>query len=283
MIKIARYTIFIDVDKCTGCYNCFLACRDEFYNNDYPPYSAGQPLNGHFWMQIKQVERGQYPKPKLDYIPVPCMHCQEAPCIEVAKDGAVYRRDDGIVIIDPEKAKGQKQIVNSCPYRVIFWNEEKQLPQKCTLCAHMLDQGEKEPKCVEACPTEALVFGDLDDPESEVSKLVAGSEAEVFHPEYEVEPLVKYSGLPKQFIAGEVVFADNPGECASGVKVSLTGNGVNMDTESNVFGDFEFEGLDKKTQYTLTIDHDGYRPWQLKVITHKSVNIGEVVLEPLDG
>jgi Fe-S-cluster-containing dehydrogenase component len=76
---------------------------------------------------------------------------------------------DGIVIIDPVKAKGQKAIVNSCPYRVIFWNAELEIPQKCTLCAHRLDEGEKQPRCVEACPTGALVFGDLDDPGSEIA------------------------------------------------------------------------------------------------------------------
>ncbi len=114
----------IDVTKCSGCHNCFLACRDEYFGNDYGPYSAPQPLDGQFWMQIKEVERGSYPKPKLDYIPLPCMHCEKAPCIDAAADGAVYRRDDGIVIIDPTKAKGQKAIVNACPYRVIFWNAE---------------------------------------------------------------------------------------------------------------------------------------------------------------
>lgn len=232
-------------------------------------------------MQIKQIERGEYPKPKLDYIPLPCMHCQEAPCIEMAKEGAVYRREDGIVIIDPVKARGQRQIVNSCPYRVIFWNEEKQLPQKCTLCAHMLDQGEKEPKCVEACPTGALVFGDLDDPDSEVSRLVAETKSEVLYPEFGTEPLIKYAGIPRYFIAGEVVFKDNQGECAAGVKVSLAGNGVSMETRSDIYGDFEFEGLGKKTRYILTVEHEGYQPRQLELFTHKSINVGEVMLDPV--
>ena len=148
-----RYSILIDISKCNGCYNCFLACRDEYYGNDYPAYSAAQPLNGQFWMQVKEVERGVYPKPKLSYIPTPCMHCESAPCLTAAKDGAVYRRDDSIVMIDPEKSQGQKDIVNACPYRVIYWNEEKQIPQKCTMCAHRLDEGEKMPRCVESCPT----------------------------------------------------------------------------------------------------------------------------------
>src|SRR4030043_485211 len=115
----------IDITKCNGCHNCFLACRDEHCGNDFPPYAASQPNMGHFWMRIIEEERGKYPKVKADFIAVPCMHCEKAPCVEAAEDNAVYRRPDGIVIIDPEKAKGQKDIVKSCPYRVIYWNEEK--------------------------------------------------------------------------------------------------------------------------------------------------------------
>ena len=94
------------------------------------------------------------------------------------------RSADGIVIIDPVKAKGQKDLLKSCPYRVIFWNEQAQIPQKCTLCAHLLDRGWKEPRCVEACPTGALLFGDLDDPRSEIARLVRSGKTEALHPEY---------------------------------------------------------------------------------------------------
>ena len=129
-------------------------------------------MTGMNWIRVIERERGQYPVVKVAYTPITCMQCEDAPCIKAARNKAVYRRPDGIVIIDPVKAKGQKQIVTACPYRVIEWNEEKQIPQKCTLCAHMLDKGEKVPRCVESCPTDALVFGDLDDPNSEVSKYV---------------------------------------------------------------------------------------------------------------
>ena len=117
---MSRYSILVDVAKCSGCHNCFMACRDEHFDNDYPGYSAAQPAHDQFWMQIKEIERGTYPKPKLSYIPTPCQHCAEAPCIDAGRDGAVYRRDDGIVLIDPQKAKGQKAIVDACPYRVSF-------------------------------------------------------------------------------------------------------------------------------------------------------------------
>jgi Fe-S-cluster-containing dehydrogenase component len=277
---MSRYSIFIDVDKCTGCHNCFLACRDEYYGNDYPGYSAAQPLKGQFWMQIKEVERGTYPKPKLDYIPTPCMQCQSAPCIDAALDGAVYRRADGIVIIDPEKAKGQEHIVNACPYRVIFWNQEKQIPQKCTFCAHRLDQGEKQPRCVESCPTGALMFGDLDDPKSDIAQAMAAAETEVFHPEYNTHPLVKYSGIPKRFIAGEVVLQDKQDECAQDVKITLEGDGLKMETATDVYGDFEFEGLMKNETFTLTIQKSGYTTQTMKVSTQTNLNLGEIVLHP---
>lgn len=277
---MARYSILIDVTKCSGCYNCFLACRDEYYDNDYPSYSAAQPLNDQFWMQIKEVERGTYPKPKIAYIPTPCMHCEVAPCMDAAKNGAVFRRQDGIVMIDPEKAQGLDAIVNACPYRVIFWNAEKQLPQKCTLCAHRLDEGEKQPRCVESCPTGALLFGDLDDPDSEIAKLAAGPGVEPQHPEFDTKPLVRYIGLPKRFVAGEVVLQDNQGECARDVRVTLEGGGVKLETATDVFGDFEFEGLTKNQTYEVNITADGYSPRQLTLTTRKDVNLGEIVLEP---
>lgn len=274
-----NYSLLIDVNKCNGCYNCFLACRDEYFGNDYPSYSAAQPLNGQFWMQIKEIERGCYPKPKLDYVPTPCMHCGAAPCMDAAKDGAVYRRADGIVLIDPEKAKGQDAIAKACPYGVLYWNADLQLPQKCTLCAHRLDEGEKVPRCVESCPTGALVFGDLDDPDSEIAKLTA-AQTEVMRPEFGTKPMVKYIGLPKRFIAGEVVFADNPGECAQGVPVTLSGEGVRMETTTDIFGDFEFERLEKNKVFTLSIAAAGYLPTTIDCTTRTDVNLGEVVLQP---
>ncbi len=277
---MSRYSILIDVNKCNGCYNCFLSCRDEYYGNEYPGYSAAQPLNDQFWMQVTEIERGEYPKPKISYIAKPCMHCESAPCIDAAKDGAVYRRDDGIVIIDPVKAKGQEAIVNGCPYRVIFWNSELQLPQKCTMCAHRLDEGEKQPRCVESCPTGALVFGDLDDKNSEIAKLSKSLDVESLHPEFGTNSLVKYVGIPKRFVAGEVVLAGKEGECAPGVKVTLTGGGLNLETVTDIFGDFEFERLEKNESYTVVVSAEGYTQKEVSFITRKDVNLGEVILDP---
>jgi Fe-S-cluster-containing dehydrogenase component len=230
-------------------------------------------------MQIKEIERGTYPKPKLDYIPLPCVQCEEAPCIAVAADNAVYRRADGFVIIDPVKAKGQKAIVNACPYRVIFWNKELEVPQKCTMCAHRLDEGEKQPRCVEACPTGALAFGDLDDPTSEISRFVAEKKIEAYHRKYGTKPAVMYVGIPKRFVAGEVVRDDVRGECAEGASISLEGGGVTRETTSDSYGDFEFEGLEKNTAYTVKVQLAGYAPRVFELTTHTDVNLGEIVLE----
>lgn len=269
----------IDVTKCSGCYDCLLACKDEHCGHDYPGYSVAQPMTGHFWMNLVEKERGQFPRVKLAYIPVPCMHCEEATCIRMATDESVYRRHDGIVIIDPKRAVGQKQLVSACPYGVIYWNEEKNLPQKCTLCAHLLDDGWKEPRCVEVCPTGALVFGDLDDPDSEVSKLIVADSAVPMHPEYGLKENITYIGLPKTFVAGTLVYGDSD-ECAENVNVMLTGQSGQQTTRTNNYGDFEFEGLQPDTEYHLRIESDGYVPQELTVRMWTDRYLGEIILKP---
>ncbi|MBP2645694.1 MAG: bthL [Firmicutes bacterium] len=279
---MARYGIVVDIEKCTGCHSCFLACKDEYVGNDYLPNSVAQPESGHKWIQLKEVERGTGTKIKVDYIPMLCQHCEKMPCGVSAPEGAVYRRKDGIVIINSEKAKGCKKIVNACPYGVVYWNEEKNVPQKCTLCAHMLDQGEKTVRCAESCPTGALVFGDLDDPNSPVSKLLSekGDRAESYKPELGAEPVTKYIGLPKPFIVGEVLLADKAKECVKGAKVTLR-DGVETVAEiaTDFFGDFEFKDLKKNSDYTLTAEYPGYFPAEMNVKTYASVNVGEIVLK----
>ena len=104
-----KWNLVIDLALCHDCNNCFLADKDEFVDNDFPPYSAAQPWHGHRWMNIERSERGQYPIVQTAYLPKPCQHCDDAPCLTA--DGAVYKRDDGLVIIDPVKAKGRKEIV----------------------------------------------------------------------------------------------------------------------------------------------------------------------------
>ncbi len=275
---MTRFGIAIDIDRCVGCYNCFLTCRDEFAGNDYPGYSAPQPMSGGNWMKVNELERGKYPHVKVDHVPVTCSHCDSAACIKLDQTGAIYRRADGIVLIDPEKAKGNKELVKTCPYRRIEWNEELQLAQKCTMCAHLLDKGEPEPRCVESCPSGALVFGDLDDPASAVARLVAAGATEVLGPEYAMGEKVTYRGLPKKFVAGTIIYGDVD-EVAKDTEVVLSGDGDSRSTKTNGFGDFEFEGLPANTEFTVTIQVPGYGAETVTTKTSKDIYLGEIVLQ----
>jgi Fe-S-cluster-containing dehydrogenase component len=278
---MARYGMVIDIDKCNGCYNCFLACKDEFAGNDYPPFSAQQPNDGKPFIGITEKERGTCPKVKVDYIPMPCQQCGDAPCVNKAVDGEVYRRPDGIVLIDPEKSVGKREIVSSCPHRVITWNEEKNIPQKCTFCVHLLEKGWKEPRCVEACPSGALLFGDLDDPDSEISKIAKSSDIEELNPGYTLKPSVLYRNLPKRFISGEVLLTDKQEACAGGIKVTLKNATGEQVCTTDFMGDFEFDGLAPNQRCQIVIEHKGYTPQSFEVKTAADVELGEIMLNPM--
>ena len=179
-----------------------------------------------------------------------------------AKDGAVYKREDGIVIIDPEKAVGQKAIADACPMGAVYWNEELQLPQKCTMCAELLDDPDYpgfEPRCVEACPNQALVFGDLADPESNVSKLIAANKVT---PWKGLVGSVVHLNTPQKFLAGTVAYPQELEEVCIGAKVKLTCNecGMVRETETNWAGDYEFDDLPEGRSYTVEITFPGFKP-----------------------
>lgn len=280
---MTTYGMVIDVDRCIGCFLCFLACRDEHVGNDHKPVSSAQPDTGQKWIDVREHERGALPRVKVDYVPVPCLQCADAPCIGAATGGAAWRRPDGIVIIDPDKAAGQRDIVNACPYRVVFWNEAANVAQKCTFCAHLLDDGWKEPRCVEACPTQALVFGDLADPNSAVSRLRAARPVEEFGPDLATQPSVGYLGLPKRFVTGEIAFADKPLLPAEGVSVILRHDGQRRTATTDNYGDFEFTGLDPRASCTLRIAHPGYVARDLPLSLRAGLDVGTVILDPLPG
>jgi len=264
----------IDVAKCNGCYSCQLACKDEHVGNDWAPYALPQPDTGHFWLKLEEKTEGQVPKVKVNYTPKPCMHCDTPPCI-LAGDGAVYKREDGLVIIDPVKAKGKKELLDSCPYDAIFWNEELNLPQKCTGCAHLIDEG-KPPRCVEVCPTDALLFGK----EEEFGDMI--SKAEVMLPEAKTSPRVYYLNLPYNFIAA-AIFDPREDECIAGASVILTNKetGKKTTTLSDDFGDFWFKKL-KPATYALQIQKEGYLPLSIDDINLKdSLNLGDLALNKI--
>jgi Fe-S-cluster-containing dehydrogenase component len=159
---MGKWNLIIDVARCEECNNCFLACKDEHIDNDFLPYSVAQPKHGHRWIDIVTKERGQFPRIDVANLPVLCNQCDDAACMKKA-GGAIYKMDNAIVIIDPEKARGKKDLVGSCPYGAIWWNEERNVAQKCTFCAHLLAEGWKEPRCVQACPTGAMRFVKAED------------------------------------------------------------------------------------------------------------------------
>jgi Fe-S-cluster-containing dehydrogenase component len=269
----------VDIEKCCGCYACFLSCRDEFFGKDRLPTAAAQAV-GQRWLNIEELEHGEGDKVKVDYFPKLCLHCDEPACAKGAPAGAVYKREDGVVVIDPLKAVGAKSIADNCPYGAVIWNEERRLPQKCTFCAHMLDEGEKVTRCVECCPTGALVFGDLNDPTGEIATLMRekADRIEARAPERGVA--VRYMGIPRPFLAGELAYADRPGEPAAGAEVKLLNEDGSLSAvcRTDCFGDFEFKGLRENRKYRIVVDRNGYEAYEAEFRPNASINLGTIVI-----
>jgi len=225
-----RYGMVIDLDRCTGCRGCMEACKIE---NNTPQAT--------FWMYVFRFEEGEYPGTKVWFMPRPCMHCDNAPCVKVCPVGARYKREDGIVATDWDRCIGCRYCEVACPYGVntfnwthpeeqyyLDWqdpgvasttggsvppwsNPDLELPygpeerriagggrnkgviEKCTFCVQRVEKG-LDPACVVSCPVKALVFGDLDDPDSAASKLLASRHSFTLLEEVGTEPRVHYVG-----------------------------------------------------------------------------------------
>ena len=279
-----RYGIAINSARCMACYACFMACKDEHCGWD-TTVSKAQPHMGQFWMNIKEWERGDNERRiKTATVPTPCSHCDNPACAQAATvEGAVYKREDGIVIIDPEKAKGQKAIADACPIGAVYWNEALQIPQKCTMCAHLLDDPDypgKEPRCVEACPNQALIFGDLDDPNSEVSKAIAAGKVTPLSGLEGVKTNVVHLNVPSVFLAGTVCLPEDD-EVAIGAHVKATCKecGKTFEMVTNWAGDWEFEDLPKNKPFTVEISMEGYKTVTYDVVTDADHYVDFTVLE----
>jgi Fe-S-cluster-containing dehydrogenase component len=280
MPGIKKWHMVIDLALCNDCNCCFMADKDEFTGNAWVPYSVAQPWEGARWLEIERKERGQFPQIQVVHKPAPCMHCDNAPCVEAAA-GAIYKREDGIVIIDPERAKGNQALVDSCPYGAITWNAEAEVAQKCTGCAHLMDQGWAQPRCSQACPTGSMKFVLADD--AEMTALAAREALEVSRPELGTAPRVYYKDLyrwTKAFIAGSAYFADS-GDCAEGARVTVsTGGAVVGEAVTNNFGDFCIDKLDPAAEYTVEIAALGYKPVERKAVpTAASLTLPAAALE----
>ncbi len=261
-----------DTSRCNGCYCCQIACKDEHCSNDWTPCAKPQPDTGQFWLKLHEHVRGTVPKVKMHYVPTLCNHCDEAACMRACKvEGALYKREDGLVILDPEKCTGCASCVSVCQSHAIFLNEGLNIAQKCTGCAHLLDSGEwTEPRCVDACPTGALKFMDEADAEA---YMVAG---ELLHPAGE-KPRVYYLNAPKRFIAG-TVYDPAAREVIIGARCTLSGNGQTREETTDGFGDFWFDGLEAGS-YSLEIMADGFASKTFAgLITEQDLNLGDIAL-----
>lgn len=202
-----RYSMVIDLRKCVGCNACTAACKQA---NATPP--------GVFWSKVLNYETADdYPQSRLRYLPMLCMHCQVAPCLEACPTGATYRAEGGLILVDDDICIGCRYCIMACPYEARSYNtispreyysgkaltefeqagygqHPKFAIEKCTFCAPRLREG-KLPACVATCPSGARIFGDLDNPESEVSKLVASGLAKPRLEEQGTKPSVFYIEL----------------------------------------------------------------------------------------
>ncbi len=278
-----KWYLTIDVAKCENCGNCLMACRDEHTGNDWPKYAAPQAEHGGKWIEVSGKERGQYPFIDVAYLPVTCMHCDQAPCMEAGKPDAVSKRPDGIILIDPQKARGQRNIVAACPYGAISWNEELNLPQKCTLCAHLLDKGWTETRCVQSCPTGALRL--MHTEEARMDETARAEQLQTYLPERGTRPRVYYRNLERFthcFIAGSVATRNGAAEdCVEGAEVILR-NGKDEKIAVNItdnYGDFKFDGLPQNSgKYIITIRRGDDNIKTVECVLKDSLNVGVVYL-----
>jgi len=255
-----KWNIIVDVDECINCYNCAIAVQDEYADMARPGYNAPMPKHGHHWINIVRAERGKYPVVEVSFVPMMCNHCDNAPCVEAAENNAVKQRGDGIVLIDPARAKGQNQLMEACPYGAIWWNEEEQVPQHWNFDAHLIDDGWVEPRCANVCPTGALKSVRISD--GEMARICQEDKLEVLKPELGTKPRVYYknlNSLTKVLVAGTVEWdVDGRTECAANISVSISQSGTKVaESKTDEFGEFKFDGFEKNSgPYQLDIVHD---------------------------
>jgi Fe-S-cluster-containing dehydrogenase component len=275
-----KWNMIVDVAACTNCNLCTLAAMDEYVGNDWPGYSAPMPKHGHKWINILQNERGQAPMIDIAYLPTMCNHSDDPPCLKAARDGAVRKRDDGIVIVDPVKAKGQRQLVEACPYGQIWWNDELNLPQAWNFDAHLIDQGWEQTRGQQSCPIGAMRAVCVED--EEMSRIAQEEGLETLRPELGTKPRVYYKNLWRYktcFIGGSIsAEARGRVDCVEGAAVRLVKGGtVIAQAESDNYGDFKFDRLDESSgRYVVEIVAPGKQRESIDVDLGVSINLGDI-------
>jgi Fe-S-cluster-containing dehydrogenase component/formate-dependent nitrite reductase membrane component NrfD len=178
-----RYGFVIDQDRCIGCHACTVACKEEH----------SVPV-GVFRTWVKYVEKGEFPHTSRHFGVMRCNHCDESPCTEICPTSALYRRDDGIVDFDNARCIGCKACMQACPYDALYIDPNNNTAAKCNFCAHRIEVS-LEPACVIVCPTQAILTGDLDNPGSNVARVVATSKVSVRKPQKGTNPKLFYVGI----------------------------------------------------------------------------------------
>jgi Fe-S-cluster-containing dehydrogenase component/formate-dependent nitrite reductase membrane component NrfD len=189
----------IDQTTCIGCHACTTACKSE---NDVP-LSVTRTF-------VKNVDVGTFPQARRSFQVTRCNQCADAPCVAACPTAAMYVRDDGIVDFDKSLCIGCKACMAACPYDAIFINPDDHSAEKCNFCAHRLDMG-LEPACVVVCPTQSIMVGDLNDPDSEVARIVNREPVTVRRPEKNTRPKLFYRGAT-EFTLDPLAAARPPGD-----------------------------------------------------------------------
>ena len=178
-----RYGFVIDQRRCIGCHACTVACKEEH----------NVPI-GVFRTWVKYIEKGAFPHTSRHFGVMRCNHCDDAPCVEICPTNALYRRDDGIVDFDNSRCIGCKSCMQACPYDALYLDPNTHTAAKCNFCAHRIELN-LEPACVIVCPTRAIIAGDIDNPESDISQIIGNQKVAARKPQKGTRPKLFYVGI----------------------------------------------------------------------------------------